>query len=76
MFSLFSLFIITGGRIVYYTNNPSFFEFISEKETTVVIQVEIDKNLVAYGIHFQTGLIEAVGLMTVANNCTNCHSSN
>ena len=34
-----------------------------------------DEDKIENGIHLRTGLIEAEGLMTVVNNCTNCHSS-
>ena len=34
-----------------------------------------DENKIENGIHVRTGLVDAEGLMTVVNNCTNCHSS-
>lgn len=71
----FGLILITGGVLVYYTINPSFFEFQSKLDTIVSIPVEEDEDRIEKGIHVRTGLVEAEGLMTVVNNCTNCHSS-
>jgi hypothetical protein len=73
---LFSLFLITGGMLVYYTINPDFFTFKTKTETIVSTPVvEVDEDRIENGIHVRTGLIDAEGLMTVVNNCTNCHSS-
>jgi hypothetical protein len=36
---------------------------------------EIDEDLIENGIHVRTGLLDGEGLMTVVNNCTNCHSA-
>jgi hypothetical protein len=73
----FSLIIIAGGLLVYYTINPDFFNFNSKVETEniVSIPIEEDEDRIENGIHVRTGLVEAEGLMTVVNNCTNCHSS-
>ena len=72
---LFVLFVITGGGLVYYMVNPGFLDFKSKQETIVAIPVEIDEDRIENGIHVRTGLVDAEGLMTVVNNCTNCHSS-
>jgi len=72
---LFVLFLITGGGLVYYTVNPGFFDFNSKTETLVAEIIEEDEDRIENGIHVRTGLIDADGLMTVVNNCTNCHSS-
>lgn len=37
--------------------------------------IEIDEDLIENGIHVRTGFVDDEGLMTVVNNCTNCHSS-
>lgn len=39
------------------------------------IQSTEDEDKIENGIHIRTGLKEAEGLMTVVNNCTNCHSA-
>ena len=72
---LFVLFLITGGGLVYYTINPSLYDFNSKKEISVAEVIEVDEDRIENGIHVRTGLVDADGLMTVVNNCTNCHSS-
>jgi hypothetical protein len=56
-------------------NNPRIFDFNAKNETLVAVPIEIDEDRIENGIHVRTGLIDAEGLMTVVNNCTNCHSS-
>ena len=75
MVLLFSLFVATAGALVYYTINPSFFNFSKDTQTVVVQPIEEDEDRIENGIHVRTGLIDAEGLMTVVNNCTNCHSA-
>jgi hypothetical protein len=75
MMLLFALFVITGGSLLYYTSNPSAFDFKSEPETVITVPIEIDEDRIENGIHIRTGLIDAEGLMLVVNNCTNCHSA-
>jgi len=75
MVLLFSLFVATAGILVYYTINPSFFEFNSETEFVTTIPIELDEDRIENGIHVRTGLKDGEGLMTVVNNCTNCHSA-
>ena len=70
---LFTLFVITGGGLIYYMVNPGFFDFKSKPETVAVELIDEDR--IENGIHLRTGLIDADGLMTVVNNCTNCHSA-
>jgi len=72
---LFTLFIITGGGLIYYRSNPAFFDFKSEPETVAIAPVELDEDRIEKGIHVRTGLVDADGLMLVVNNCTNCHSA-
>ena len=45
------------------------------KENPITGTAQIDEDKIENGIHLSTGFIEAKGLMTVVNNCTNCHSS-
>lgn len=75
MMVLFALFVITGGSLLYYTSNPSAFDFNSEPETVISTPIEIDEDRIENGIHVRTGLLDADGLMLVVNNCTNCHSA-
>lgn len=72
---LSSLFIITGGLLVLYSINPDVLNFKQETNTIASITVEEDEDKIENGIHLRTGLVDAEGLMTVVNNCTNCHSS-
>lgn len=73
---LFMLFLFTASILVYYTINPAFFDFQSKQDTIVSVPIEaVDEDRIENGIHVRTGLIDAEGLMTVVNNCTNCHSS-
>lgn len=45
------------------------------KEQEVALATEEDEDRIVNGIHVQTGLIDAKGMRTVINNCTNCHSA-
>jgi len=72
---LLALFIISGGGMIYYMVNPDALDFMSKTETVALAPIEVDEDRVENGIHVRTGLIDAEGLMTVVNNCTNCHSS-
>lgn len=70
-----SLFLIAGGGIIYYMYNPEGLSFNSKSEDIIAQPIEIDEDLIENGIHVRTGLVAADGLMTVVNNCTNCHSA-
>ena len=73
---MFSLFVITGALLVYYMVDPSFAIFKTSNTTYVATEAEaIDDDRIENGIHVRTGLVDADGLMTVVNNCTNCHSA-
>jgi len=53
-----------------YDPSLSIFKSTSDQEVAVV-----DEDKIENGIHLRTGLKDAKGLMTVVNNCTNCHSA-
>lgn len=53
-----------------YDPTLSIFKNTSNEPLTVV-----DEDKIENGIHLRTGLKDAKGLMTVINNCTNCHSA-
>ena len=74
MMLLFSLFGIAGTVLLFYMVDPSFSTFKDNSEIYAAVE-EIDEDLIENGVHVRTGLIEAEGLMTVVNNCTNCHSA-
>ncbi len=77
LYLLFVLFGITFAGVIYYISDPELKVFRSTEPevSTVVIPEEDDFDKIEDGIHVRTGLVEAEGLMTVVNNCTNCHSA-
>jgi cytochrome c1 len=77
MAGLFGLFIVDAIGILLLVSNP---DWTRKKATEVepeyvAIPETDDFDKIENGIHVRTGLIEADGLMTVVNNCTNCHSA-
>lgn len=75
--TLMLLFGITALAIVYLISDPtlSFFKEPAAVEEYVVVPSEDDFDKIENGIHVRTGFKDAEGLMTVVNNCTNCHSA-
>ncbi|MEZ2415590.1 monoheme cytochrome C [Muriicola sp. E247] len=75
--TLMVLFVITALGIIYLINDPtlSFFKGVETTEEYVQIETEDDFDKIENGIHVRTGFKDAEGLMTVVNNCTNCHSA-
>ena len=67
---LLSLFGIVIFGVIYYATTTH----ISNESSYTNITLE-DNDRIENGIHVATGLIEADGLTTVINNCTNCHSA-
>jgi len=59
--------------IVVY--NPTLSIFKTKNTTPIYSDLIEDEDTIENGIHLRTGLLEADGLMTVVNNCTNCHSA-
>lgn len=59
--------------IVVY--NPTLSIFENKSTAPLYTDIVEDEDKIENGIHIRTGLIEADGLMTVVNNCTNCHSA-
>ncbi|WP_297695644.1 monoheme cytochrome C [uncultured Eudoraea sp.] len=77
MAGLFGLFIVAAIGILLLVSNPDWTrKKATEVESEYVAIPEVDDfDKIENGIHVRTGLIEADGLMTVVNNCTNCHSA-
>ncbi|TKD66987.1 monoheme cytochrome C [Flavobacterium sp. ASW18X] len=77
--TLFVFFIAIAGILVYLMVDPSLSAFTSKPETTLTVVETIDTkddfDAIENGIHLRTGFIADNGLMTVVNNCTNCHSA-
>jgi cytochrome c1 len=84
MTAIFVVFGVVTCVLVYLMADPtlSVFKSATPVEGYVTIQQNIEEDLseedydkIENGIHIRTGLIDAEGLMTVVNNCTNCHSA-
>ncbi|MFY9241839.1 MAG: monoheme cytochrome C [Polaribacter sp.] len=67
--------VIASVLLIFSIYDPTFSVFGKKKVTTVYTEVIEDEDKIENGIHLRTGLIDAEGLMTVVNNCTNCHSA-
>ena len=59
--------------LLFAIYDPTFSIF--KNNTLEQTYVDVDEDKIENGIHIRTGFIEADGLMTVVNNCTNCHSA-
>ncbi|WP_445386541.1 monoheme cytochrome C [Robiginitalea sp. IMCC44478] len=75
---VFAVFTLIGGFLVYLMIDPDLSAFkpqpeMAIAEQTVVAEDDFDK--IENGVHLRTGFVEGEGLMTVVNNCTNCHSA-
>ena len=75
LMGIMSLFLITGLLVFGYISGFGFSANNNSAETYVAAQIIEDEDRIENGIHLSTGLIDAEGLMTVVNNCTNCHSA-
>jgi hypothetical protein len=74
----FALVLLVVVLAVTYIMDPSTFSSEGDtpnSEVTSVAKEEDDWDKIENGIHLRTGLKDAEGLMTVVNNCTNCHSA-
>lgn len=77
MAGLFGLFIVVAVGILLLLSNPDWTrkKAPEAEQEYVAIPEEDEFDKIENGIHVRTGLVEAEGLMTVVNNCTNCHSA-
>lgn len=77
MLGLFAIFGMMVVVVLYIMADPdlSFFTGSPEQTEYVAVVEEDDYDKIENGIHVRTGLVDAEGLMTVVNNCTNCHSA-
>ncbi len=77
--TLFVFFFAIAGIILYLMVDPNLSAFSSKPKTTLTLveetEVKDDFDAIENGIHLRTGFIADDGLMTVVNNCTNCHSA-
>lgn len=74
---IFAMFMLVGAFLVYVMIDPTLSAFRPAPEVAVVapVETEDDFDKIENGIHVRTGFVEGEGLMTVVNNCTNCHSA-
>ncbi|MEJ2162699.1 MAG: monoheme cytochrome C [Robiginitalea sp.] len=74
---IFIMFLLVGGLLVYLMVDPTLSAFrpAPEMATMASMEAEDDFDKIENGIHVRTGFVEGEGLMTVVNNCTNCHSA-
>ncbi|WP_405415029.1 monoheme cytochrome C [Maribacter sp. Asnod1-A12] len=68
---------IGGIALIYLTFDPSLSAFKGNEPETEIIEMPVDDDFdkIENGIHVRTGFIDAPGMMTTVQNCTNCHSS-
>jgi len=74
---IMALFFVLAGIVIYVMIDPNLSAF-KEKEKPIYVDLvpEVDDfDKIENGVHVRTGLKEGEGLMTVVNNCTNCHSA-
>lgn len=71
--AVFFTFIATI-LLLFTIYDPTFSLFQKNSQETYINTIE-DEDKIENGIHIRTGLKDANGLMTVVNNCTNCHSA-
>lgn len=67
------LLALVSVLLIYYAVDPNLTALQAKRENIAANQ-SVDDGI-KDGIHIETGLIAAEGLMVVVNNCTNCHSS-
>ena len=76
---LFVFFAVVAGIVLFLMVDPtlSVFQPKPKLEFSEVPEShpEGDFDKIENGIHLRTGFVQGEGLMTVVNNCTNCHSA-
>ena len=74
----FVMVLLIGVLGVTYMMDPSAFSSKKDTLNSEVVNVTPDNDdwdKIENGIHLRTGFKDGEGLMTVVNNCTNCHSA-
>lgn len=76
---IFVFFMSIAAVLLYIMVDPTLSAFTPKPDSTDLVVVKDDPNenfdKIEDGIHVRTGFVEGEGLMTVVNNCTNCHSA-
>jgi cytochrome c1 len=67
--------LLASILLLFTVYDPTFSVFGKKEVTPIYTDIVEDEDKIENGIHVRTGLIDAEGLMTVVNNCTNCHSA-
>ena len=67
-----TVFVLSLVVLCFRVYDPNFSVFVMRQQEIVTT---IDEDKIEKGIHVKTGFIDDVGLLTVINNCTNCHSA-
>lgn len=78
--SLFVFFIAIAGLLTYLLVDPNLSAFRAKPKLELIANQDldiagVDFDKIENGIHLRTGFVDGEGLMTVVNNCTNCHSA-
>lgn len=69
-------FLVVASILLFFVvYDPTFSIFKNDTTELTYNNIEEDEDKIENGIHIRTGFVEAKGLMTVVNNCTNCHSA-
>ena len=70
-----SVILLLCAFLVGVLVNPKLLQFEASTEGYVEVKADEEYDRIENGIHLRTGFVEGEGLMTVVNNCTNCHSA-
>lgn len=74
-YSVITILVVASILLVFSVYDPTFSSFKDTTNQLTYATIEEDEDKIENGIHLRTGLIAAEGLMTVVNNCTNCHAA-
>ena len=69
------ILVLASVLAVFSIYDPTFSIFKEDAAKLGYSNLNEDEDKIENGIHLRTGFVEAKGLMTVVNNCTNCHSA-
>ncbi|ARV07621.1 monoheme cytochrome C [Polaribacter sp. SA4-10] len=67
--------LIASVLLILTVYDPTLSIFETKKTAIIYSDIIEDEDKIENGVHIRTGLLDAEGLMTVVNNCTNCHSA-
>jgi hypothetical protein len=67
-----TVLVISLTLLYFKVYDPTFSMLKNNSESLTKL---MDEDKIVDGIHVRTGFVDDKGLMTVVNNCTNCHSA-